>query len=431
MTASRPGDFAVDLHPVGLKTAAPGGQLVSGDRKGHVAGSGGAVWRDIVGFGGAERLEEQEHRGAGAKEDVSTRRASDHRETEHFLVEPAGGLQLLGVQAGLQDPVEGAHRDALPFGRLDGPVHRIEGEHAHRIGVGVIVCVEEVDVLEHGGEEQRILDQSAEGGLRIAALAGQQDARQAVGEPVHLLLRSRAGVFDAARKLRYHRLHEGRGAVTRARIGIGRAGRVREIVRHRRRSRWSLIRGSVYAVRKGVRISYFSREVIIARTTRTNDQIRISPVRVIGAEGEQLGILPIEAARDSAREQGLDLVEVAPTARPPVCRIMDWGKHQYEQQKAAKEARKRQHTVDVKEVKLRPGTEIHDLQVKLRHARRFLQKGQKVKVTIRYRGREMRRPEQGYELLDRVTTELDDLAMVESRSREIMGRQLTMMLAPE
>ena len=91
----------------------------------------------------------------------------------------------------------------------------------------------------------------------------------------------------------------------------------------------------------------------------------------------------------------------------------------------------RQHTVDVKELKLRPGTEIHDLQVKLRHARRFLEKGQKVKVTVRYRGREMRRPEQGYELLDRITTELDDLAMVESRSREIMARQLTMMLAPD
>jgi translation initiation factor IF-3 len=154
-------------------------------------------------------------------------------------------------------------------------------------------------------------------------------------------------------------------------------------------------------------------------------------VRVIGPEGEQLGILPIDAARENAREIGLDLVEVAPTARPPVCRIMDWGKHQYEQQKAAKESRKRQHTVDIKEVKLRPGTETHDLEVKLRHARRFLEKGQKVKVTIRYRGREMRRPEQGYELLDKITTELDDLALVESRSREIMGRQLTMMLAPE
>ena len=172
-------------------------------------------------------------------------------------------------------------------------------------------------------------------------------------------------------------------------------------------------------------------DIIAKPTTRINDQIRISPVRVIGADGEQLGILPIEAARDNARELGLDLVEVAPTARPPVCRIMDWGKHQYEQQKAARESRKRQHTVDVKELKLRPGTEIHDLQVKLRHARRFLEKGQKVKVTVRYRGREMRRPEQGYELLDRITTELDDLAMVESRSREIMARQLTMMLAPD
>lgn len=172
-------------------------------------------------------------------------------------------------------------------------------------------------------------------------------------------------------------------------------------------------------------------KVTIVRSSRVNEQIRISPVRVIGADGSQLGILPIEAARESAREQGLDLVEVAPTARPPVCRIMDWGKHQYEQQKANKEARKRQHTIDVKEVKLRPGTDTHDLQVKLRNARRFLEKGQKVKVTVRYRGREMRRPEIGQELLDKISTELDDLAMVESRSREIMGRQLTMMLAPE
>lgn len=172
-------------------------------------------------------------------------------------------------------------------------------------------------------------------------------------------------------------------------------------------------------------------KVTIVRSSRVNEQIRISPVRVIGADGSQLGILPIEAARESAREQGLDLVEVAPNARPPVCRIMDWGKHQYEQQKAAREARKRQHTIDIKEVKLRPGTDSHDLEVKLRNARRFLEKGQKVKVTVRYRGREMRRPEIGQELLDKISTELDDLASVESRSREIMGRQLTMMLAPE
>ncbi|HET8656900.1 MAG TPA: translation initiation factor IF-3 [Longimicrobiaceae bacterium] len=175
-----------------------------------------------------------------------------------------------------------------------------------------------------------------------------------------------------------------------------------------------------------------SRKVIIAKQrTRVNDQIRISPVRLIGADGEQLGIVPIEAARENAQEQGLDLVEVAPTARPPVCRIMDWGKYQFEQQKAAREARRRQHTVDVKEVKLRPGTDVHDLDVKLRHARKFLEKGNKVKVTVRYRGRELRRPEHGYEMLDHVVEALDDLATVESRSGSIEGRQLTMMLAPE
>jgi translation initiation factor IF-3 len=127
----------------------------------------------------------------------------------------------------------------------------------------------------------------------------------------------------------------------------------------------------------------------------------------------------------------MDLVEVAPTARPPVCRIMDWGKHQYEEQKRAKEAKRRQHTVEVKEVKLRPGTETHDLETKLRHARRFLKGGKKVKVTVRYRGRELRRPEQGYELLDQVVEQLDDLANVETRSRTIEARQLSMMLAPE
>jgi translation initiation factor IF-3 len=135
-------------------------------------------------------------------------------------------------------------------------------------------------------------------------------------------------------------------------------------------------------------------------------------------------------ARDNAREQGLDLVEVAPNARPPVVRVMDWGKHQYEEQKRARESRRRQHTVDVKEVKLRPVTESHDFDVKLRHARRFLESGKKVKVTVRYRGREMRRPELGQELLDNVTEALEELATVETRSRHLEGRQLTMMLAP-
>lgn len=165
--------------------------------------------------------------------------------------------------------------------------------------------------------------------------------------------------------------------------------------------------------------------------TRVNDQIRISPVRLIDAEGNQVGIVPVDAARENALEAGLDLVEVAPQARPPVCRVMDWGKHQYEEQKRAKEARKRQHTVDIKEVKLRPSTETHDLDFKLNHARRFLKKGNKVKITVRYRGRELRRPELGYQVLDHVAEELDDLAVIESRSRDIQHRQLHMMLAPE
>jgi translation initiation factor IF-3 len=173
------------------------------------------------------------------------------------------------------------------------------------------------------------------------------------------------------------------------------------------------------------------RYTIATTRTRINDQIRMSPVRLIGPEGEQLGIVPVEAARENARELGLDLVEVAPNARPPVCRILDWGKHQYEEQKQARESRRRQHTVDIKEVKLRPGTDTHDLDVKLRHARRFLESGKKVKVTIRYRGAEMRRPEAGFEMLDQVAEALDDLALVEDRSRTVQARQLTMLLAPE
>ncbi|CAN5865006.1 translation initiation factor IF-3 [soil metagenome] len=173
------------------------------------------------------------------------------------------------------------------------------------------------------------------------------------------------------------------------------------------------------------------RRIIATIRTRTNEQIRISPVRLISAEGEQLGVVPIELARDNARELGLDLVEVAPNARPPVCRIMDWGKHQYDEQKRAKEARKRQHVVDVKEVKFRPATDEHDFQVKLNNARRFLEKGKKVKVTVRYRGREMRRPELGSQVLDQVSTALDDLANVETRSNNLEGRQQIMMLAPQ
>jgi len=139
----------------------------------------------------------------------------------------------------------------------------------------------------------------------------------------------------------------------------------------------------------------------------------------------------VEVARENAREQGLDLVEVAPDARPPVVRVLDWGKHQYEEQKRSREARKRQHTVDIKEVKFRPVTEEHDFNVKLKNARRFLEGGKKVKVTVRYRGREMRRPEMGKEVLDQVASALEDLATVEGRSDRLEARQMTMMLAPQ
>lgn len=158
--------------------------------------------------------------------------------------------------------------------------------------------------------------------------------------------------------------------------------------------------------------------------------IRISPVRLITAAGEQRGIVSLEQAREEANEAGLDLVEVAARSRPPVVRIMDWGRYQYEQQKRAKEAKKKQHTVSIKEVKLRPRTDDHDLGFKLRNARKFLERGSSVKVTVRFRGPELRRPDLGQDLLDTVQEDLSEVARVETRSRKLEGRQLTMMLAP-
>jgi translation initiation factor IF-3 len=135
---------------------------------------------------------------------------------------------------------------------------------------------------------------------------------------------------------------------------------------------------------------------------RINDQIRISPIRLIDAEGEQVGIVSLDEARDRASEAGLDLVEVAPDARPPVCRLMDYGKYKYEEARKAREARKKQHTIQVKEVKYRPGIEEHDYEFKTRHVRRFLEDGDKVKVTMMFRGRQLSHPELGLEVLERV-----------------------------
>jgi translation initiation factor IF-3 len=164
--------------------------------------------------------------------------------------------------------------------------------------------------------------------------------------------------------------------------------------------------------------------------TRVNEQIRISPVRLIDADGEQVGIVPIEEARRVAAERGLDLVEVAAMARPPVVKVMDYGKYRFEQAKAAKAAKKKQHVIHLKEVKYRPGVSDHDFNFKTRHARRFLEEGNKVKLTMMFRGRQVTHPELGREVLLRVFAELEEIAKVEMHPK-LEGKNMTMVLAPK
>lgn len=163
---------------------------------------------------------------------------------------------------------------------------------------------------------------------------------------------------------------------------------------------------------------------------RINDQITAEEIRVVDAEGEMRGLMNVPDAVKLAEESGLDLVEVSPNASPPVCKILDYGKYKYEQQKKASEARKKQKTVDVKEVKIRPGTEEHDYQVKMRNARRFLENGDKVKVSMRFRGREMAHQDIGLELLMRMKEELAEISKVELHPK-MEGRQMIMVLASE
>ncbi len=163
---------------------------------------------------------------------------------------------------------------------------------------------------------------------------------------------------------------------------------------------------------------------------RVNRMIRISPVRVITAAGEQLGVLPIEEALAAALERGLDLVEVAPTARPPVVKIMDYGKFKFEEAKAARAAKKKQHIIQLKEVKYRPGIDDHDFDFKTRHAREFLGDGNKVKVTMMFRGRQMAHLELGKAVLDRVAANLADVGKIESDAK-LEGRNMTMVIAPK
>jgi len=160
-----------------------------------------------------------------------------------------------------------------------------------------------------------------------------------------------------------------------------------------------------------------------------NDKIRASQVRLIGPDGTQLGIVPLAEALERAAQEKLDLVEVAPKATPPVCKIMDYGKYKYQQSKKSQEAKKKQATVQVKEVKIRPKTEEHDYQFKLRHIKRFLAEKNKAKVTIMFRGREIAFSELGLKMLERIIADTEDVAVVEQKPK-LEGRNMNMLLAP-
>ncbi len=176
--------------------------------------------------------------------------------------------------------------------------------------------------------------------------------------------------------------------------------------------------------------------VVITRTKefrisdpRTNDRIRVPEVRLVGPNGEQVGVVRIEVALRLAQEADLDLVEVAPQANPPVCRIMDYGKYKYERALRQKEARKKQARIEVKEIKFRPKIDRHDYETKKGHVVRFLNAGARVKVTIMFRGREMAHTELGQRILDRLVEDLDGLATVDQSSK-LDGRNMVMVIAP-
>ena len=165
------------------------------------------------------------------------------------------------------------------------------------------------------------------------------------------------------------------------------------------------------------------------RDARTNRRIKAREVRVIGPEGEQLGVLPVEQALARAQELGMDLVEVSPMAKPPVCKIMDYGKFKYLEKKKQNEAKKKQVVVQLKEVKLRPRTEEHDYTTKIKKVREFLEEANKARITVMFRGREMSHRELGQKVLQRVIEDLREVAVIESAPR-VEGRQMFMILAP-
>ena len=163
---------------------------------------------------------------------------------------------------------------------------------------------------------------------------------------------------------------------------------------------------------------------------RVNDRIRAPEIRLIGADGENEGVVTPERGMELAEEAGLDLVEISPNAVPPVCKVMDFGKYKYEQQKRESEARKKQKIIEVKEVKFRPNTDTHDYDVKMRNVFKFLENGDKVKITLRFRGREMAHQNLGRELLERVAEDVKDSGNVENMPK-MEGRQMIMMISPQ
>ena len=174
--------------------------------------------------------------------------------------------------------------------------------------------------------------------------------------------------------------------------------------------------------------NYFQRRTKF-QGPRTNHRIKSLDVQVINSSGENLGTLPIKKAIQAAKEEGLDLIEISPNANPPVCKIMDMGKYKYDLQKKANQAKKKQKIVSLKEIKLRPGTETHDYNFKIKNAKKFISKGDKVKFTVKFKGREMQHTELGKQLMNKIIDETKDIAKVESHPK-FEGRQMVMIIQP-
>ena len=162
---------------------------------------------------------------------------------------------------------------------------------------------------------------------------------------------------------------------------------------------------------------------------RANERIRSLDVQVIGSDGGNLGVMPLKQAIELSKKEDLDLIEISPNANPPVCKIMDMGKYKYDLQKKANQAKKKQKTVSLKEIKLRPGTETHDYNFKIKNAKKFLTKGDKVKFTVKFKGREMQHIQLGKDLMERIITDTKEIGQVEVRPK-FEGRQMIMIIQP-